>query len=126
MKSRTFIAFALLCIALSSTAQKDTCKIGLYINSIYDFRLDEKSFMADFWMWMIYKNDSINFENNMEVRNSKSNEFSNYSIEKQGVINWATQKCKTQVMHKWDVSRFPFDEQRMQIEIEDAEHDTST
>ena len=82
--------------------------------------------MTDFWMWMIYKNDSIHFENNMEVRNSKSADFSNYSLEKKGSVNWATQKCKTQVMHKWDVSRFPFDEQRMHIEIEDAEHDTST
>jgi hypothetical protein len=126
MKNRTLLAFAFLCMAFTSSAQKDTCKVGLYINSIYDFRLDEKSFMADFWMWMIYKNDSLNFENNMEVRNSKSAEFTNYSLEKQEAVNWASQKCKTQVMHKWDVSRFPFDEQHMQIEIEDAEHDTST
>lgn len=126
MKNRILLALALLCIVFTSSAQKDTCKIGLYINSIYDFRLDEKSFMADFWMWMIYKNDSIRFENNMEVRNSKSADFSNYSSEKQDGVNWATQKCKTQVMHKWDVSRFPFDEQRMHIEIEDAEHDTSS
>jgi hypothetical protein len=82
--------------------------------------------MADFWMWIIYKNDSLNFEDNMEVRNSKSVEFTNYSFEEQGAVNWVTQKSKTQVMHKWDVSRFPFDEQHMQIEIEDAEHDTSS
>jgi hypothetical protein len=28
-------------------------------------------------------------------------------------------------MHQWDVSRFPFDEQRLHIEIEDANHDTT-
>ena len=28
-------------------------------------------------------------------------------------------------MHNWDVSRFPFDVQKMRIEIEDAEYDTS-
>jgi hypothetical protein len=124
MKSRILFLIALLCTCILSSAQKDTCKIGLYINSIYDFRLDEKSFMADFWMWMIYKNDNINFENNIEIRNSKSAEFTNYSLEKKGKLNWAAQKCKAQVMHLWDVSRFPFDEQHMHIEIEDAEHDT--
>jgi hypothetical protein len=126
MKNRVLLALAFLCIKLTTSAQKDTCKVGIYINSVYDFRLDEKSFMADFWMWMIYKNDSINFENNMEVRNSKTVEFTNYSLEEQEALNWASQKCKTQIMHKWDVSRFPFDEQRMKIEIEDAEHDTSS
>jgi len=23
-------------------AQKDTCKVGIYINSLYDFKLDDK------------------------------------------------------------------------------------
>ncbi len=125
MKYRALLAFAFLCMALNSSAQKDTCKIGLYINSIYDFRLDEKSFMADFWMWMIYKNDSLIFQNNIEIKNSKTSDFTNFAIEKKGLVDWATQKCKAQIMHQWDVSRFPFDEQKLHIEIEDANHDTT-
>jgi hypothetical protein len=126
MKERTLLVVAFLCLAYISPAQKDTCKIGLYINSIYDFRLDEKSFMADFWMWMIYKDDSLRFEDNIEVKNSKTSEFTNFSTEKKATSNWTTQKCKAQIMHQWDVSRFPFDEQRLHIEIEDANHDTSS
>jgi len=40
--------------------------------------------MADFWMWMNYKNDSLRFENVMELPNSKSVDFSHYSLEKKG------------------------------------------
>jgi len=36
-----------------------------------------------------------------------------------------TQKCKAQVMYQWDVSKFPFDEQRLRIELEDAKYDAS-
>jgi hypothetical protein len=126
MKGRTLLVVALLCLAHISPAQKDTCKIGLYVNSIYDFRLDEKSFMADFWMWMIYKNDSLKFQDNIEVKNSKSSDFTNFSTEKKAASNWTTQKCRAQIMHQWDVSRFPFDEQRLHIEIEDANHDTTS
>ncbi len=106
-------------------AQKDTCKLGLYLTTVYDFNIEEKSFMADFWLWMNYKNDSLRFDDALELPNSKNVEFSHYSIEKKGDINWAAQKCKAQVMHQWDVSKFPFDEQRLIIELEDARYDAS-
>ena len=81
--------------------------------------------MADFWVWMNYKNDSLKFDEALELPNSKNVAFSHYSVEKKGDINWATQKCKAQVMYQWDVSKFPFDEQRLRIELEDAKYDAS-
>src|SRR5438552_154570 len=107
-----FLLFLLPCLLCSSEplqAQKDTCKIGMYINSIYDFKLDDKSYMADFWLWMNYKNDSLKFENNVEITNSKTADFSHYSMEKKDGWNWAAQKCRAQLIHQWDVSKFPFD-----------------
>lgn len=95
------------------------------MNCLYDFDMAGKSFMTDFWMWMNYKNDSLKLDDAIEIPNSKSTEFSHYSVEKKGGINWATQKCKAQMMHQWDVSKFPFDEQRLLIELEDAKYDTS-
>lgn len=114
-----------LCCTLSVKAQKDTCKIGMYINSVYDFKLDDKSYMADFWLWMNYRNDSLKFENDIEITNSKTADFSHYSIEKKAGWNWAAQKCRAQLIHQWDVSKFPFDKQQLRIEIEDSQLDTS-
>ena len=125
MKNRALLFAVLLFSPLLSMSQKDTCKLGLYLNSVYDFNLPDKSFMADFWLWMNYKNDSLNFDDALELPNSKTADFSHYSIEKKGEWNWATQKCKAQVMHQQDVSKFPFDEQRLRIEMEDAKYDTS-
>jgi hypothetical protein len=125
MKNRTLLFALLLFCSDIAIAQKDTCKIGIYINSIYDFKLDDKSYMADFWMWMNYKNDNLKFENNAEITNGKSADFSHYSLEKKGGWNWATQKCRAQLIHQWDVSKFPFDKQTLRIEIEDSQSDTS-
>src|ERR1700712_5776761 len=88
------IVTVFLFCTISAKAQKDTCKIGVYINSIYDFKLDDKSYMADFWLWMNYRNDSLKFENNVEITNSKLADFSHYSMEKKGAWNWAAQKCR--------------------------------
>jgi hypothetical protein len=120
-----FFSICLLWCSPQLQAQKDTCKIGMYINSIYDFKLDDKSFMADFWLWMNYKNDSLKFENNVEITNSKLADFSHYSMEKKDGWNWAAQKCRAQLIHQWDVSKFPFDKQELRIEIEDSQSDTS-
>lgn len=125
MKNRTLLFAIVLFTSHFAIAQRDTCKVGLYLNTVYDFNLEDKSFMADFWLWMNYKNDSLKFEDAIEIPNSKSTDFSHYSLEKKGNINWATQKCKAQMMHQWDVSTFPFDEQRLTIELEDAKYDAS-
>jgi hypothetical protein len=124
MKARFLIPILLL-FAGNAIAQKDTAHVGLYINSLYDFKIEDKSFMTDFWMWMTYKNDSLHFENVVEVPNSKSADFSHYNYEKKGNINWVTQKCKAQVIHEWSINRFPFDRQILRIKIEDSEYDTS-
>ncbi len=125
MKTK-FFSFALLFfITHLSFAQKDTCKIGVYVNCIYDFNLAEKSYMADFWMWMNYTNDSLHFENNLDIPNSKNYDFTHFSHQKLKGINWATQKCKTQLIHQWDVSNYPFDKQKLTIVIEETEKDTT-
>lgn len=125
MKNRLLIIIYCLLSTITVIAQKDTCKAGIYINSLYDFKLEDKSFVTDCWLWLIYRNDSLNFENTLDISNSKSAEFSHYDREKKGSLNWVTQKCKAQVMYEWDVSRFPFDRQLLRIEIESSEYDTS-
>lgn len=125
MKNRVLLLTLCLFSSFAISAQKDTCKLGIYINCLYDFDMADKSFMTEFWMWMNYKNDSLSLGNAIEIPFSKNVEFSHYSVEKKGEINWATQKVKAQIIHQWDVSKFPFDEQRLKIELEDAKYDTS-
>lgn len=125
MKNRALLFVSFLFASYMATAQRDTCRLGLYINSVYDFDLEDKSFMVDFWMWMNYKNDSLRFDDAIELPNNKTATFSHYSTEKKSGVIWTTQKCKAQLIHEWDVSKFPFDEQCLRIELEDAKYDAT-
>ena len=122
---KNILAFLGLLFSQLLVAQKDTCRVGIYLDNIYDYKVDDKSFMADFWMWMNYANDSLHFDNAMEITNSKTADFSHYTMEKQGSANWAAQKCRAQLIHQWDVSKFPFDRQVLKLIIEDTQYDTS-
>ena len=125
MKRQTLLfAFLFLPVAFCF-AQKDTCKVGIYVNSLYDLKLEDKSFMTDFWLWLTYANDSLHFEEAIEIPNSKSTEFSHFSNEQKANLHWITQKCKAQIKQEWNVSQFPFDRQYLRIEIEDSRYDTA-
>ncbi|MBS1516222.1 MAG: hypothetical protein JSS63_14395 [Bacteroidetes bacterium] len=101
-----------------SFAQKDTCKIGMYVLSFTDFKIDDQSYKVDFWLWFLYNNDSLAIKDAIDITNAKSVEFSNFSTEKRGGKNWAQMKCKAVINQNWDVTKFPFDRQELFIKIE--------
>ena len=68
-----FVFFSFL--STIANAQKDTVKIGAFITSLYDFDLQDNSFMCDFWFWTLSKNDELDFENTMEIPFSKEYSF---------------------------------------------------
>lgn len=109
-----------------SFSQPDTARVGIFITSLYDFSIDGKSFNSDFWLWINYQNDSLTFEDVVEIPDAKNYEYMMYSIEKKGNINWATMKCKAEIKKDWDVTDFPFDDQILTITLEDSEMDTTS
>lgn len=112
--------------AEAQDAPPDTCRVGLYILSLYDFDYPGKAFTADFWMWFTYSRDSLNPLTTVEIPNAKSSTYSNGSIEKKKGTMWAAQKCKATLCQNWDIRDFPFDHQRLRIVMEDADNDTAS
>lgn len=106
-------------------AQKDTCKVGIFVNSLTDFNISDKSFTSDFWIWFNYANDSLVINDAIEIPGSKSISFGNVSTEKKGNTNWAQILCKATMEKYWDVSSFPFDRQKLEITIEHSFYDAS-
>ena len=118
-------AVLLLMIMNSFTrSANDTCKVGIYFNSLTDFNISDQSFSADFWMWFNYKNDSLQFNDAVEVTNSKSTSFSNYAKMKKDSINWDMMKFNSVVFKEWDVTAFPFDKQKLTLHIDHTIYDT--
>jgi hypothetical protein len=106
-------------------AGPEKCKVGVYVTSIFDFSLSDKSYSVDFWMWFNYADDSLKPLGSAELVNSKEYSYSLQDEEKKNGINWATQKCRATVKKDWDIHNFPFDRQSLTIDIEDANMDIS-
>jgi hypothetical protein len=126
MKKVVFLLLALTGICSGQIqAQKDTAKVGLFILSLYNFDLADKSFTTDFWIWINHDIDSISFENSVEIPNAKEVNYSMYLDEPKGKGRWITEKIHAVVKADWDISDFPFDKQILSIEIEEADKDTT-
>ena len=124
------LAAALLAPLHTATADEphphpDTCRVGVYILSVFDLDYPHNAFSADFWMWFLYSADSLNPLESVEISNAKSSTFQNGSTEKKGGVYWAAQKCKATLSQNWDIANFPFDHQVLRIAMEDADRDTS-
>lgn len=116
-----FVFPLFFCAALQ--AQPDTVKIGVFVNDIYDINLAEKSFSAQFWVWFNYTNPELNPLETLEIPNAKEVDFSTGLVEEKNGIQWASKKAHAVVKKDWDIRRFPFDEQRLTIELEESDLD---
>jgi len=124
MKKIPLILMAIFLISSPLRSAEDSCKIGIYFNSLTDFNISDQSFSADFWMWVNYSDDSLQFNDALEVTNSKSSSISNYSKMKKEGVNWVMMKFNSVVFKEWDVSAFPFDKQKLTLHIDHTIYDT--
>jgi hypothetical protein len=119
------VVLLLMLGSTTGTSQKDTAKIGMYLTNLYDFNIADGSYVAEFWTWALFGNDSLDFAESQEVTNSKKTFFTNSDKEKKKGLNWAQKKCTTTVLHDWDVRNFPFDRQKLTLTVEEVFKDTT-
>ena len=126
MKALGLLLSALLLTAsIASFAQPDTCKIGVFINSIYDINIGENCFTSNFWIWMLYKDSTLDFKDDIDFMSTKKTELLQVTLEKKNGLIWNTQKWRNVVMKDWNIRNFPFDKQLLTMYLESANLDTS-
>lgn len=123
MKQFCILLLLLAFRSLALSAQTDTVKIGAFINDIYDINLSEKSFSAEFWVWFNYRDSLLKPITSLEIPNAKEENSSLDFYEVKDGVCWAGKKINAVIKKDWDISKFPFDEQRMTIELEDSDND---
>jgi len=114
----------------ASAIPPDVVRVGAYINDIYDVNLSEKSFSVQFWVWFNYDSLALRSEDTLmplatlEIPNAKEVE-SDLAFVEAGAPHgiWAGKKIRATMKKDWDIRHFPFDEQDLQIELEDSNND---
>ena len=125
-KNLLTIAILFLLIGGRLYAQPDTVRVGAYVISVHDINFHNKDYTARFWVWFVYNNPKLDFTQQLDIPNSKSVEQAfpiKDSIEGKA---WVMMKMKAVMKEKWNVSDFPFDEQRLNLQIENSQFDTSS
>jgi hypothetical protein len=108
----------------NNKALPDTVKVGSYVISLHDINFRDKEYTARFWLWLQYKNQEFDFVNEVEVPNAKSLEKPDIITD---VVNgkiFVIMKMKTTMKQSWEVSDYPFDDQEININIENTIHDS--
>jgi len=103
----------------------DTVKIGAYLFSIYNLDFPGNKVNMDFYIWLNTKKDSLNLAENFEVVNSIQFNKLSENNEKRGDINYITFRVNSELKNQWNISNFPFDKQKLEIIIEDADKDNT-
>lgn len=101
----------------------DTVRIGVYVNDIYDVNLSEKSFSAQFWVWFNYSNPDLNPLETLEIPNAKEVDYALEFHEEKNGVQWAGKRATAVLKKDWDIRRFPFDVQKMTIQLEESDRD---
>lgn len=104
-------------------AQRDTVRIGAFINDLYDIQLSDNSFSAEFWVWFNYANPALRPLETLEIPNAKSVGYELAFTEQKNGLFWAGKKVNAVVKKEWEIEKFPFDRQVMVIELEESDKD---
>jgi hypothetical protein len=146
MKSNVLKVLVLACLyfpSLDSWSQKDTIRIGVFIESLYDINFALYAFNTNFWMWSVAKGDtngdgivdagdsmaSLDRIKLIALSNAKDYEYSSqmaFRVESKGQVYWwATQFCRAKMYQKWELESYPFDDQEMVLKFENTAFDTT-
>ena len=127
MKIRVFLV-SLFVITITSTlvAQPDTVTVGSYVISVHDINFRDKQYTMRFWLWFLYDNPDFDFSTQLDIPNAKSIDTPEIIVDSLDGKAWAIMKMKTTMKESWKVADFPFDEQHLRVQIENALFDNSS
>ncbi len=112
-----------------------TCRVGIYITSLRDFKFTDKSFAANFRVWSVCPAKAMNPLASMEIINSlESQELSNSTLNKKNrseffstkdEVYWSQRDISAVLYQNWDVQNYPFDRHVLKISLEENALDAS-
>ena len=100
---------------------RDTCKVGVFVSSLYDLDYLHQSFSVDFWLWTLADTGQNHSLENLEFPNAKVVNFSHVSVDRRHSVSWCSEQCRATVRHQWNTLDFPFDAQTLHLDIEEAD-----
>jgi hypothetical protein len=133
------LVLAFLCIAAevpanaakatSGTAQQQAgpadVQVGAYILRVSKVSQKDGTFDVDMWVWMRWKSVAIEPQKTFEIANGVINSRSDTAVLDDNGYKYSTIRVQATLFHQFDVKRFPLDNHRITIELEDSTYDST-
>jgi hypothetical protein len=112
-----------------------TCRVGIYLTSLRNFKFTDKSFTANFRVWSVCPAKELKPFASMEIVDSlESEDISDSTLGKKnrsdyfstkGEVYWSQRDISAVLHQNWDVQNYPFDRHTLKISLEEAVQDAS-
>lgn len=120
-----FIVALLASGALPVQSAPTPVEVGIYLNNIQSVSLKEKRFQVDFNIWFRWKSDHINPMETFKIYNGNIDAKDGLVMKKINGINYAVQRIQATIYRNFNVDRYPLDDHKLKIQIENPVADTN-
>ncbi|MFN8415637.1 MAG: hypothetical protein U0U66_04815 [Cytophagaceae bacterium] len=123
---KILVSITLILVSLSGYSAKnkpDTVKVGSYLMSLHDINFHDKEYTMRFWLWFLYSNPDFDFTTQVEIPNAKSFEKPDVIVDTIQGKTWVLMKLIAVMKQSWNVQDYPFDEQKLNLSIENTMYD---
>lgn len=100
--------------------QPTEVEFGMFITNLHDINLSDNEYQVEFWSWFLTDNVDYNPIERTEITNAKQFSTRNASTQQIDGQYLHSQVFKGTIRQYWDVSKYPFDTQRLVISLEDT------
>lgn len=111
---------------VSGATQKapNFASIGVVLIDAGDFDYPNATFQSTFWIWSLSDSQKTDALENLDIRNAVNVEIIT-DIEETGELShWHLQKIRGTFRNYWDLSDYPFDQQKLIIYLEEGGSDS--
>lgn len=98
--------------------------IGVVIIDAGDFDYPNATFQSTFWIWSSSDSKKTDALENLDIRNAVNKEIITDIEETFESSHWHLQKIRGTFRNYWDLSEYPFDQQKLKIYLEEGGSDS--
>jgi len=107
---------------VANAATPQQVDVGIYLLDIYDVDLAKCTYAADFYLWFRWRGDVDPRE--FEIMNGYLESKEHADLKRLPGVTYVSYRCRAVLHGAFDFRNYPWDSQKLVIEIEDASHDT--
>lgn len=109
-------------IPILKSQEPELVFVGMYLNDLYELDLKKSTYVADFYVWMRWR-DALD-PSNVEFLNGSLDLKEHPDTRETSGAKYVSFHCRGTFHTEFDYRRYPLDQQRIVIEMEDADYES--